>query len=117
MFKNLSDLAYKRTTKESWGFYLAYLLLSILIGAIAGLIVGLVTGLKGTEGFQAGFKVGNACSVILVGVLSILVLKAKGRLKDFKFWLLTIVSMILTFFIGTIISLIIVAQLTKLEKK
>lgn len=108
MFKKLTDLAYKRTAIEAFGFYLAYLLFIVLVAAI----MGGVSGLLGFSSFYSGIKMGAVLGIIFALLLSFLILKAKNILGNFSYILLALLAGVLAVFGGAILGLIPTAYLT-----
>jgi hypothetical protein len=109
MFKHLGDFGYKRSGKEAFGFYLAYLLIILLAAFIIAVTVSLATG--GTD-YTTGTRIGDIIAIIMTLVLSFTVLQAKGLLGNFGYIVLALVSGILAFLGGGILGLIPVAFLT-----
>lgn len=115
MFTKLTDFGYKRSGKEAFGFYIAYLLFGIVLGALAGALYASVT-LDASSGFQdgvaAGQRVGGVIAILFPLVLAFLVVTKRNLTKDFLSILLAILSGILGLFGGGLLGLIPVAYLT-----
>jgi len=109
MFKNLTDLSYKRTTKEAVGFYIAYLLIFMIAGAIGGV---LFLNVENSESFAAGVNIGSKISIILSIIISFSVIYAKKISNNFGYIILALISPILAAFGGGLLALIPIAYLT-----
>lgn len=112
MFKNLTDFAYQRNTKEAIGFYLAYLVFIILISVLASIIIAILIGVNKDNASDFGLRLGTFFAVISSFGLGILVLKAKNNLNNFGLLLLVILAGLIAFFLGGLGGLIPVAYLT-----
>jgi type IV secretory pathway TrbL component len=51
MWSELTNFGFKRTKKQAFGFYLAYLVLIMLIGFVVGTASSVITGM---DSFSAG---------------------------------------------------------------
>lgn len=111
MFSNLADFGYKRSSLQSLGFYIVYLILTILTGFLAGMIFGVSTG---STSFESGQKVGMIVAILVVLVLSFLVLQAKKLLNNYFYLSLAAASGVVAFLGGGLFGLIITAYLTTL---
>lgn len=111
--KNLTDFAMKRNWKQAVIFYIAYLILELLIAALFGGLTGLIDPYNVEEKAEI---VGHIVGFIYVLVLYFTVY-IKKKLNSFAFILLGVVTGVVELFLGNIISLIIVAILTTLDKK
>lgn len=109
MFKNLTDLSYKRNTKEAIGFYLAYLLLVAIAAMIAGGGLGIATG---NNTFDYGYKVGNVVAIVSCLLLSFVILNKKNLLSNFGFVLVALLSGVVAMFGGGLLGLIPTAYLS-----
>jgi len=109
MFKNLTDFSHKRSGKEAFGFYLAYLVLIMLLGGLLGGIMGLVMG---GGSFELGLRLGNLTAVLVVLGLSFAVLAKKNLMGNFGMILVAVVSGLLAFLGGGLLGLIPTAYLT-----
>lgn len=114
MFKNLFDFTYRRTVKEAFGFYLAYLLLILISGIILG---GTLGGFFTTEdtfeaGYDFGLKIGIFFAVIVCLYISISLVVKKKLYTNFGFVLLSLCSGILALFGGALLGLIIPTYFT-----
>ncbi len=117
MFKDLMVLEKQRTGKEAFGFYLAYLLLSVVVfGVVGGFIGALGAPSDFGEGFEQGRAIGGYLPYPFSLVLSALVLFRKGHLKSFGFVLIGLCSGVLASG-GTILGLVPVAYLTTIKPK
>ncbi len=112
----------KRTVKQAFVFYLAYLLLMSLVGIILSMIIVqfLPTNCVDFKTcFEEGYEqsspivntIGLILSIIAPLLLSFLILKEKKLLSNFKYILLALLSGIMGIF-GFAIGLIPVAYLT-----
>ncbi len=108
MFKELTNLAYKRNGKEAFGFYLAYLLATIALVFLIAVVVALTTG---TTSYDAGFRIGETSAIVLVITFSLVVVNAK-KSWTFSNILLVLLSGILAFFGGGLLGLVPTAYLT-----
>lgn len=112
MFKNLTDLKYTRTSKEAFGFYLAYLLLTVILSATFGAILGLFLG---DSAVDLGHSLGTLVAVIISMGLALYLLKIK-KLKSFKYLLIACVAGLLSLFGGGLLGLIPASYLTTKKK-
>lgn len=115
MFTKLTEFGYKRSGKEAFGFYIAYLFFGIVLGALAGALYASVT-LDGNSGYEdgvsAGQRVGGVISILYPLVLAFLVVTRRNLTKDFLSIILAVLSGILGIFGGGLLGLIPVAYLT-----
>lgn len=114
MFKNLTNFGYKRNFVEALGFYLAYLLLVMLVGGLFGVIVGLAYP---DNAYYIALRVGTVVSIVINLGLSFQILKQKNLLGNFGYLILTVISAIISAFLGGLGGLIPVAFFTTREKK
>ncbi len=112
MFSELTNFGYKRTGKQAFGFYLAYLFLLMIIGGILAFLLVPSDVSTDSEAFAAGAQVGARFVPIAVIILSVLVLNAKKSLTEFKNILLVVLSGFLAILGGGLLGLIPVAYLT-----
>jgi len=112
MFNNLTHLDYKRSKKEAFGFYLAYLFLIILVGATLG---GLAVIMFGDAGPDFATRMGTFGAFVVCTVLSFLILKEKGLMKKFSSLIYIIISGTLSIIGGGLLGLIPVAYLTTIK--
>ena len=106
MFKDLMVLEKQRTGKEAFGFYLAYLLLSVVVFGVVGGFIGAIGAPSDFgEGFEQGRAIGGYLPYPFSLVLSALVLFRKGHLKSFEFVLIGLCSGVLASG-GTILGLV-----------
>jgi hypothetical protein len=72
MFRNLTDLQYKRNFKEAVGFYLAYLL---LLMALAAMISGVSSLFSNSDDpYELGVRIGTGIGCISCFLLAILII-------------------------------------------
>jgi uncharacterized membrane protein YoaK (UPF0700 family) len=113
MFKNLTDLSYKRNWKEAIGFYLAYLLLGFILGAVAGAFMAAQSGATTfDQGFNQGVSIGAMVGIAYSLIVACALLWKKKLYKNFGYVLLALVSGILAAFGGSLLGLIIPAVIT-----
>jgi hypothetical protein len=110
MFNKLTDLKYKRDTKQAFGFYVAYLIGIILLAMVSAAVLGVATGNQ--DNFQFGLRVGTFVAILSCLGLSFAILQKKKLLQNFGFILLALVSGVLALFGGAIVGLIPVAYFT-----
>ena len=108
MRKNLCNFSIKRSGKEAFVFYLAYLLLGMLITFFAGAILGLINPLFTDE---MAIVLGRIIGTIYFIILHFTVYVKKG-FNSFKHIIIGIIGAIITIFTGLIIPLIFTAYLT-----
>ena len=107
------NLHFKRSTKEAFGFYFAYLLLVLIISVIISVGIALIFKSSNfNSGFNMGLRIGTIIAVIISLGLSFLVLKEKKLLRNFGLILLALLSGLLAFFLGGLGGLIIASYLT-----
>ena len=109
MFKNLTSLGYQRSTKEAFGFYLAYLVLIMIVGAMLAGTLGVAMQ---NNTFDFGLRVGSVIAAIASTGVSFFILKEKKLLGNFSFILLALLAGLLALFIGGLGGLIPAAYLT-----
>ncbi|MFH1857549.1 MAG: hypothetical protein ABH845_01410 [Candidatus Omnitrophota bacterium] len=109
MFKNLFDFGFKRNAKGAFGFYVAYLILTVVASALLGALIGL---LFGTENFNVALRIGTTFSVAVVLTLSFLILAKKKLIGHLGYLLLALSSGVLAYFGGGLLGLIPVSFLT-----
>ena len=107
MFKDIFTLSIKRTASQSFGFYIAYLIMLILVCGIAAGLAGVIVG----GGFNTGVKIGQIITIIACPVLGFLVLKSK-RAFSFGNVLIALLSGIFAALGGGLLGLIPVSFLT-----
>ena len=115
MFSELTNFGYKRTGKQAFGFYLAYLFLLMIIGGILAFLLVPADVTSDSEAFAAGAQVGARFVPIAVIILSVLILNAKKSLTEFKSILLVVLAGFLAILGGGLLGLIPVAYLTTTE--
>lgn len=111
MFKNLSNFGYQRSALEALGFYVAYLLCFGLCGGLLAGIAGVAFGASPEQGFQ----IGSISAIFFALILSIQVSRAKGIMKDYRTFIVILLSGFLAVFIGGLGGLIPIAYLTTIE--
>jgi hypothetical protein len=111
MFSNLTEFGFKRSTKQAFGFYLAYLLVGIIFGVLLSMVGSIVVGVE-DEAFDFGVRMGTLASTILSVTLSYLILKDKKATANFGNILLALASGLLAVLGGGLLGLIIPAYLT-----
>jgi len=77
MFRHLFDFGYQRSALQAVGFYLAYVVMGILSGGVIGAVYALAFG---TSDLGPLVWIAGTFAVAFVGLISFLVLQAKGRL-------------------------------------
>ena len=107
MFQKLLIFEYKRTPLQAFGFYLAYLLLSLLLA----FFMGILSIPFGVDTRQAVLN-GAYLAMITCMVLYSLILYKKNLYKDFGYLLLLFFTGILGVLFGGLAGLIPVAFLT-----
>jgi len=111
MFSQLFNFQFKRTGKQAFGFYLAYLFLGMLIGALAGGLYSIITGVGD---FNTGALIGNIVAIIFVLILSVIITLQKNAFS-FLTLSLIILSGVLAVLLGCLGGLIPVAYLSTLD--
>ena len=106
--KNLSNFSIKRSGKEAFIFYLAYLVLGFLIAFLVGATIGLVYP-EFTDYMAA--VLGRLIATIYFIIIYFAIYIKKG-MDSFKYLIIGIIAAIITLFIGFIITLILPAYLT-----
>ena len=109
MFKELMNLAYKRSAPQAFGFYIVYVILTLLTAALLGSLLGL-SGL--VQGFQAGVRVGAIVAIIATLVVAFWVLYAKKLLGNVAYIIIALLAGGLSVLGGAILGFIAVAYLT-----
>ena len=107
MFKKLTQLEYKRTGLEAFGFYLAYLFLFMLVAGLIGVLFA--------RDYSEAVGLGARFAIVISPIISILVLYKKKQLHNFLYLLLIVLAGIIAMFIGMIGGLIPAAYFTTLE--
>ncbi len=110
MFKKLTDFKYKRTSKEAFGFYIAYLILIVLAGALAAGILGSI--ISSIQGYEGGVRVGSLVSIISCITVSYLLIKKKNIMNNFGPILLVVLSGVLAIGGGALLGLLPAAYLS-----
>jgi hypothetical protein len=109
MFSNLTNLSFKRSSKQAFGFYIAYL---ILIMLIAGLVGGFYSVGTGNDSFEAGLDLGTYIAAVSSVVISFAVLFKKNLLGNYLYLVLVVLSGILGLVGGGLLGLLPAAYLT-----
>ena len=120
MFKNLFDLAVRRSGFEIFGFYIFYSLLgAIVAGVICGVVIaGLHPEVKTVEDATAfAIKYAPLMAICYGLILAFLIIRARDLFSSFKAISLVILSVPLLFFCGLSLGLIPVAFLTGVSDK
>ena len=115
MFENIFDFGFNRTNKQAFGFWLVWLLIAVL-GMM--FISFLMPSSAGTldQAFEEGFQLGATVVVFYCPLIAFIVLGAKNRLNEFRYIVICLLSIIISFFLGGLFGLIPAAYLTTLEK-
>ena len=111
MFKNLTTFSYKRSLKEAVGFYISYLVLTIVVSMALSVVLGVATGNE--NNFNFGVRVGTFTSMVLSGLLSFLILSKKKLMNKFPNILLAFLGLVLAYFGGGLLGLIIPAYFSR----
>lgn len=108
MLKDIGNLSMKRNWKEAIVFYVAYLLLLLLICFLTGVIIGVFNPNYSVETVEkiATFIIAAYCIILYFAVYF------KKKMSSFPFIILGLVAAIISFLLGEILALIIVAFLT-----
>lgn len=114
MFKSLTDLGYKRTALQAFGFYLAYFILGVIGGGLIGALIGVIDPANVSTNVA---QIVTPCVVVYALVLSFLIVKNKSKKIAFKHVLLIVLSGVLALFGAGLLGIIPAAYLTTLEKK
>jgi hypothetical protein len=109
MFERLTDLEFKRSGKQAFGFYLAYFLLFIVIAFLVGAVF--YNGQDQEGAVKIGTIWGMRVSSLGSLILGLLVFQKKGMLSFGKI-LLVVIAGILGYIGGALLGLIPVAWLT-----
>ena len=116
MFKKLSDLAYIRSTKEAFGFYLAYLLLVVIAGGLGAYVFGGLNS-PAAGNFQVGINIGTIVSIICSITITYLIYVQRNRGMTFPAFLFSLLAGFLAMLGGGLLGLIIPAVITTQGKK
>lgn len=108
MIKNIGNLSMKRNWKEAIVFYVVYLLLLLLICFLTGVIIGIFNPNYSVETVEkiATFIIAAYCIILYFAVYF------KKKMSSLPFIMLGLVTAIISFLLGEILALIIVAFLT-----
>lgn len=119
MFKQLTNFGYKRSPKQAFGFYLAYILLTMLIAMIIGGIVGrlFINTADSDAAFEAGLKIGNVVAFVISIILNYTILKQKKLYLSFPYLLLALFSILLTMLFGALIGYVPMAYMSTKSTK
>ena len=115
MFTNLTQFGFVRTRKQAFGFYLAWLLVTIIVAGLAGVLIGSFTATPGgtfAQGYREGAPVGATAGVIICTIFVISILNAKKMFSHFSSILFIVGTIALSLVGGGILGLIIPAYLT-----
>ena len=114
MFSHLTDLGFKRSPLQAFGFYLAYMLLCFLITGLAGSLA-VAFGLVHYDGFSSLALVGAAVAIPFPLVVAIGIGVKKGIALEFKMLILYVMTGLCALLLGVPLALAIAAYLTTLE--
>jgi len=111
MFKNLTDLSYKRNFLESIEFYvssfvLGFVLLFILIGLAQTFLAVFLNNIQFSESFKLGFFISRIFGAIYCGFLSFYILRKKQISKHYGAILLFLSSILLALFGAMFVGLV-----------
>ncbi len=106
MFSDLFDYGKERTTKEAFGFYIAYAIMGLLFLFIFGAIIEIMFSI----GYENGKKIGYVFAIIAPFTISLIILNKKEAM-NFKYILLAFLSGVLGLF-GVFLGFIPTAYLT-----
>lgn len=106
MFSNLLELKKDRTTKQAFGFYIAYAIVSMLFLFILGTIMEIIFSI----GYENGKKIGYIFAIVVPTTISFMILKRKNAM-NFKYVVLALLSGILGL-LGVFLGFIPTAYLT-----
>ncbi len=107
MFSDLFNLAKQRTTKEAFGFYIAYAILTLIALFVMGIITALVMGEAAVMQAQ---RMGQIAAVIIPLALSFMII-GKKQAMSFKNVIIALLSAIMGL-MGIFVGLIPTAYLT-----
>jgi Na+/proline symporter len=120
MFKHLTDLSFRRTALQAFGFYLVFLLIGFLVCGLAGGLADLIAQTfrsvplthedNMSAGIQLGARYGSITAVIYVLAMNIAVCLKKRR--SILSYVLVILAGLLSLFLGCLAGLIPAAYLT-----
>ncbi len=115
MWSELTNFGFKRTKKQAFGFYLAYLVLIMLIGFIVGAASSIISP-DSAQSFAEGLRLGTIVALICSIIITYLVVQKKNLLS-FRYILLILLSGALALFAGGIFGLIVPAVITTKNNK
>lgn len=110
MFNKLTVLDYKRSTKESIGFYIAYVFLGTIIAALLGAILA-------GNSYSSGLVLGQKFAILFTIFMALYILKSKNQLQNFSFLIITLFSGLLAVVGGLLLGMLPVAYLTTKAKQ
>ena len=113
MFARLTNLGFKRSPLQAFGFCLAYLFLFSLTGGLASVLAeyfGLVNA-----GFLSGAQVGATVAIPLCLAMAIGIGVKKVIRLEFKMFVFYVTTGICAVFLGALLGLVIPACLTTLD--
>ena len=110
MFENIFNFELKRTAKQAFGFYFAFLILI----TVANIIVGGLLSITIYSNFQNGVKIGSVLGTISTSLISIQMI-SKKRMFTFGYILMAMIGVVLNIFGGCIVGLIPISYLTTKE--
>lgn len=110
MFENIFNFELKRTAKQAFGFYLAFL---ILITVAIMVVVGILS-LAFPSNFQDGLKIGSLLGTLSTSLISIQIIRKK-RMFTFGYILMVMIGVFFNIFGGCIVGLIPISYITTKE--
>lgn len=108
MFKNPTDLAYRRSPLEAIGFYLVYLFIILMLSASVGFLVSSFAANGIETGIMASLFVGGLATTLL----SVSLLRAKGLATRFGLVVLAFISGLISLYLSPLLGLLIAAWLS-----
>lgn len=114
MFNELTNFAFARSTKEAFGFYLAYFLLIVVSAGVLSGIAGILffPDIDPEQGFELGQRIGAVVALISCMFLSMHVLRSKKLSNNFSSYIFFAATAALAFLGGALLGMIPVAYLT-----
>lgn len=113
MFTHLADFGRKRSYKEAFGFYIAYLALTLLGAMVVAIMLAFL--FPGSGESMSSVAVGAVFAAFSCAALSYLVLKEKGLLKKFSSFAYVVGAAGISLVLGGIFGMLVVAYLTTKE--
>lgn len=112
VFSNLFNFSYKRSFKEAIGFYIVYALLLMLVGGVLAAITRVAFPIG--DVFDQSIMVGQISATLVTLGLAVLILMGKGLLGRPLNMVLMLLSAVLSYFVGGILGVAVLAYLTTL---